>query len=134
MVNSFILYSEWFKQKFPDKRNPRQNEFRLSVIKQLLLSATAPIPQSRYTGTIVTEFGRRNVKHFAKKIDTPDGKKQISRSCVVCVPAQRKKNKHMGVKSKRAGKESIYECRQCMVVLCIDNCFEIFHTHKDYVK
>ena len=68
MVNGYILYSEWFKQKFPDKRNPWQNEFRLSILKQLLSSMTAPIPQSRYIGTIVTEFGRVNGKHFAKRI------------------------------------------------------------------
>ena len=76
MVNSFILYSEWFKEKFPHKQKPRDNEFRLSVTKQLLSSTTAPIPQSRCTGTVMIDYVRMNGQHFSKRIDTPNGKKQ----------------------------------------------------------
>ena len=39
-----------------------------------------------------------------------------------------------GAKRKRAGRESSYECRQCSVTLCVDPCFEIYHTASDFTK
>ena len=59
-------------------------------------------------------------RHFPSKCPNRAGTTQLSRrKCVVCM------------KSKRRS-DTRYECRKCDVGLCIDNCFEIFHTQLNY--
>ena len=131
MVNSYILYIEWFKEKFPEKRKPRQFDYRVAVIKQLL--ASTDIEQPHQHATVSHEHTRLHGRHFLHKMPTPEGKKkQLSRSCVVCVPAQHMRNEQIGA-TKIARKESIHECRQCTVTLCAEPCFELYHCHKDYI-
>ena len=35
---------------------------------------------------------------------------------------------------RRSGRESIYECSDCMVALCVTPCFELYHTRVDYIS
>jgi len=59
-------------------------------------------------------------------------KTNITRSCAVCFPAQ-KILARTGEKRKRPGKESSFQCTVCKVALCIQDCFQLYHTVQDYV-
>jgi hypothetical protein len=62
---------------------------------------------------------RLTERHFLRKVQ-PKGKKSIpQRRCVVCT-------KH----GKR--KETVYYCRECDVGLCLEDCFEAYHTKLNY--
>ena len=77
------------------------------------------------------EFSRLHGHHFSQKISYEN--KQKFRSCKVCVPAERKLDKRQGITRKRPGRETSYQCKQCGVALCIEICFEIYYTSKDFV-
>ena len=57
--------------------------------------------------------------------------KTTTRSCKVCVPAERRLNKNAGVKRKCPGHETSYECKDCNVAFCVDPCFGIYHEYKN---
>ena len=76
-------------------------------------------------------------KDFLKKIPVPENSKKgrVFQTCNVCSLTEREFDRIRSLpKRKRTGRETQYECSKCKVALCIDNCFEIFHTQKDYVK
>ena len=73
-------------------------------------------------------------RHFPEKIVAEGKKKNVSRSCAVCTTAERKKDQAAGVKRKRPGRESSYQCSDCKKTLCVDPCFRLYHTYKDFVK
>ena len=88
--------------------------------------------------SFVGEFERlADNKDFLKKIPVPENSKKgrVSQTCNVCSLTEREFDRIRSLrKRKRTGRETQYECSKCKVALCIDNCFEIFHTQKDYVK
>ena len=132
IVNAYIMHSEWLVQK--GKKKLSQTEFRMQVIKQMIESAapalTAPKIQTRPSSSGL-QLQRLAGRHFPRKIEG-EAKTRISRSCKVCVPAERSMDVVLGRKRKRPGHESSYECAQCEVALCVAPCFSIFHTQKDY--
>ena len=71
--------------------------------------------------------------HFPEKILGTGKKSNITRACVVCFPAQKKILKRTGDKRKRPGKESSFQCSVCKVALCMQDCFQLYHTVEDYV-
>ena len=72
-------------------------------------------------------------QHFPQKIVATGKKKNITRSCVVCSVAERQLLEVVGQKRKRPGRESSYQCDKCAVALCVDPCFKLYHTCKDYI-
>ena len=72
-------------------------------------------------------------KHFPEKIHGTGKKSNITRSCVVCFPAQKKILARTGEKKKRPGRESSFQCSVCKVALCIQDCFQLYHSVQDYV-
>ncbi|XP_033347678.1 piggyBac transposable element-derived protein 4-like [Bombus vosnesenskii] len=111
IYNAYILYqkSTASKQKF--------NEFHLALIRDIL--------RKYFQRRSMVGGGKRKSedlpfrlidRHFPSKCPNRAGTTQLSRrKCVVCV------------KNKRRN-DTRYECRKCDVRLCIDNCFESFHT------
>ena len=71
--------------------------------------------------------------HFPEKIQGTEKKTNITRSCAVCFPAQKMILARSGEKRKRPGKESSFQCTVCKVALCIQDCFQLYHTVQDYV-
>ena len=72
--------------------------------------------------------------HFIRKIPTTGQKSRIARACKVCNSAHKEVDKKAGIKRRRAGHESSYECGQCLVSLCVHPCFELYRYHKDYIS
>lgn len=85
--------------------------------------STAPDPIMRLQG-----------KHFPTKLVATGKKRNITRACVCCSVAEREVLATIGEKRRRPGHESSYKCGQCDTVLCIDPCFRLYHTYKDYVS
>ena len=109
-----------------------QYNFRLNVIKQLLHSVTTK--QKSHVNPLPADVLRLSDKHFLGKIPIPAGKKKATRNCVVCNPGERKMYKNKNIKPpNRPGRESIYFCKQCEVALCVVPCFELYHSHQDYI-
>ena len=110
-----------------------QTEFRMQVIKQMIKSAapglSPPIIQTRPSSSGL-QLQRLSGQHFPRKIEG-ETKNRISRSCKVCVPAERSMDVALDRKRKRPLRESTYECAQCEVALCVAPCFSIFHTQKN---
>lgn len=67
-----------------------------------------------------TDIFRLTERHFLSVyVSNTSKSKTARRKCVVCA-----KNK------KRS--ESRYECKKCDVGLCINKCFELYHTKEEY--
>lgn len=91
----------------------------MSLIKQILQK----YPQNR----IQAGGGKRNIenlpfrltdRHFSSKIFNAAGN-LTRRKCVVCRLHQKRK-------------DTPYECKKCDIGLCVDTCFEIYHTQMNY--
>ena len=71
--------------------------------------------------------------HYLSKIKPRGAKKDITRTCVVCGPAERKQLQAAGIRKKRAGRESAYECTDCGgKALCVEPCFHLYHTQEQF--
>ena len=80
---------------------------------------------------------RLSGRHFIHRIPVPQESKSniVKRTCKVCSVAERENDRRLGCpKQKRTGRETSYQCEQCKVALCVDKCFKICHTQKDYIK
>ena len=89
----------------------------------------------RHVNVVPTAANRLVGRHLPVQIPLPPGsQKKLFRTCVVCAPAWRKMNAQAGIKSKRAGRESQYQCDVCEVALCVTPCFEYYHKYTDFVK
>ena len=71
--------------------------------------------------------------HFPEKIQGTGKKSNITRSCAICFPPQKKILARTGEKRNRPGKESSFRWNVCKVALCIQDCFQLYHTVQDYV-
>ena len=137
VVNAYILYKEWHEANVPQSSKPVPHRtFRRELVVQMIESC-GPLPGS------VRRKGRRSAetllrlegRHFIRRIHALGKKKNISRTCVVCNPAEVKRQTQLGQKrAKRPGKESVHECAQCLVALCITPCFELYHTRRDFIR
>ena len=111
--------------------------FRRKLVEQLVAlgsntAVTKPIV-GRPTGKILEPL---NGRHFPAKIATEHAeckKQNPTRLCVVCNPAERQILQAIGQKRRRPGKETRYMCKQCNVSLCIEPCFELYHTKQEYI-
>ena len=72
---------------------------------------------------------RLSGRHFPRKTEASAQGRVKCRQCVVCSKASPQPE----VGRKRPGRQTAYECGQCHVALCIEPCFELYHTKQDYV-
>ena len=136
IIDSLTLETNMYAFDFMNSNKEKlkkHSNFRLQVVKQLIESAAPDLtpPTQNRPSSSGLELQRLSGRHFPRKIEG-DTKTRISRSCKVCVPAERSMDIAIGQKRKRPGRESSYECAQCEVALCVAPCFGLYHTHKLY--
>lgn len=135
VLNSYILY----KHVTADRVPMLHRVFRKKLVEQLIASVNpddVPGMTNRSRGrpsTAADPLMRLQGRHFPSKIVGTGKKVNISRACVVCAPAERELLARVGEKRKRCGRESSYQCDSCKVALCVDPCFRLYHTLKDYI-
>ena len=101
-----------------NKKSPLA-DFQLRLISEIFeIYNTTPARTS--TGTVHIEHPTRLTgRHFIKKIPTEEGKRTAVRRSVVCS----KNNKR---------KDTTYYCKECNAPLCVLECFQTYHTKKNY--
>ena len=68
---------------------------------------------------------RLSERHFPSKVPATDKKANAQRVYVVC---SKKKDNN----GKNIRQESRFQCSECGVGLCVDPCFKIYHTIKNF--
>ena len=133
MVNAYILYKEWSTQMNVERQKRLSHaDFRLIVLRQCL--ATVPEKEVLHNTTEVTEFSRLQGNHFLEKIPSGVGK-QKSRLYKVCGKAEKVMHERSGGQPlKKYGSVITFQCKTCKVELCVSDCFELYHTQKDFVS
>ena len=107
VYNAYILYQS------KEKKTLELSEFKLEVVKELLGKHVTEKPPVGKPHTHLT--GRLTERHFPATISDNKYRKY----CVCYNTTQKLQNKN---------KKTRYECKDCNVGLCIDGCFEKFHT------
>jgi DDE_Tnp_1-like zinc-ribbon len=120
--NSFVLH-----KKYSDQRT-KHVQFTLDLARQILKKytkynsrETLPPNKSQESTKLLRLFG----KHFIKYIPQTEKTKYPKRRCVVCY--SKKGENDMNVR-----KETRFYCPTCNVGLCLEDCFETFHTQEKY--
>ncbi|GBM21673.1 PiggyBac transposable element-derived protein 4 [Araneus ventricosus] len=115
--NAYILYK---------KDNPLQNitllDFRLQIIElsiQKYSDRNSSAHSSRCSSTLNPM--RLTARHFASHIPPNPIKKEPRRQCAVCCSKKTESG-------KKIRKETRIWCKDCEVGLCLEPCFEIYHT------
>ena len=138
-LNAYIIY----KQRVGERNAMLPRTFRKQLVKALILSVdpdTVPAwTMRKASGRPVLRNDRNTVqrlqgRHFLEKIVGEGKKSNITRACVVCEHAERKKfqRENPGQKRKRCGRESSYQCDTCKLSLCVAPCFKIYHTYTNF--
>ncbi|XP_071129298.1 piggyBac transposable element-derived protein 4-like [Mytilus edulis] len=125
VLDAYTLYKA-------DHPNITHKAFRRQLITELV--SNNPIESDKVGRPSNAKLERLSERHFISRIVGVGKKKNIARLCKVCNEAE-KNNVNMNnlQKRKRPGHETCYECRECNVSLCIEPCFKIWHTQKEYV-
>ncbi|XP_069113477.1 piggyBac transposable element-derived protein 4-like [Argopecten irradians] len=131
VLNSYILY------KTRSQQPVLQRVFRRELVNQLVTASEISGPSSRGRKRSSAEVLRRlSARQFICHLPTSGNRNHAKRRCVVCGPAEaelfRSANPEEPV-PKRMGRETCFQCKQCQVPLCIEPCFELFHTKAEYV-
>ena len=116
----YNVYIIWKKANIHLKDD--QLKCRMDLVKTIMFHLTTQTPQDPGRGepiNLVNKPLRLVERHFITPNHQNIGRK---RSC--CVRCTK-----MDVR-----KETIYQCRQCDVALCIFPCFEIYYTQRDIAK
>jgi len=100
-------------------RNIQQLSYRIQLVEGLFMKCACaaetrnvPVRQASDTVPRLTE------RHFLRKV-APKTEKSNSKRCVVCSKYGKKKT-------------SVYCCQVCDVGLCLEDCFELYHTKLNY--
>lgn len=119
--NAYVLY----KDNCEDQTPLNHRLFRRRLIHELLSNSGEF--HTKVTGRPAAgkSLERLSGRHLLRKIVAT---KTVCRLCIVCSKACRQAEGR-----KRPGRQTSYECGQCNVALCIEPCFEIYHTKQDYV-
>ena len=114
MLNSCILYIGKSGKKCTLQR------FAIEVVRQILednaTERATPAQRSAQGHPL-----RLTARHFISSMQAPEGarKAKLQRQCHVC---------NHTVRRPKVRKETRFHCRVCNVPLCIDPCFEEYHT------
>ena len=129
VLNSYKLFLKYGNRNGTTRRSHQQ--FRSKLVRALIESAeNAPRPRESMGRKPTEPLDRlQGTYHLPIYIPAKPGakRKHPQRDCVACNPGVKKRVGH-----KR--RQSIYMCEKCNVVLCIPDCFRIYHTHKDYKR
>lgn len=133
VLNAYLLYKSCTQDRVP----MLHRQFRRKLVRGLVSSVDKddlPVKPVGRPQCTPDPLCRLQGKHFPEKIRGNGKKKNITRACVVCGPAERKCLERVGEKRKRPGRESSYQCDACKKPLCVEPCFKLYHKFKDYEK
>ena len=111
LVNANILYNE------ASPKPLHHMDFRLAVAKSLLENHAG----STYFQSVNNDLPLRLTSRCFPERIPKNTQYAGHHQCVVC-----------GAKRKRS--QTRYRCKTCQVALHIEDCFEVFHTKRDYTK
>jgi hypothetical protein len=119
--NSYVLY----KKNSSDKIKHLQ--FTLSLAREILkkFKKGEDTIDSSTNEPETSKLFRLTERHFIKHIPPTEKKATPSRRCVVCYSKKDDKGKNIR-------KETRFYCPSCDVGLCLDECFERYHTMEKY--
>ena len=116
IYNAFIV----FKKLNPQKRIDHLT-FRLDLAEQLIqthLHGYRPPLGNKSAPGEHNNLVRLVEKHFITKLPATPHKRRAQRACVRCTKIGRRR-------------DTRYWCMQCGVALCLENCFQVYHTEAD---
>lgn len=126
-LNAYLLYKEHCTKL--RKKPVLHRVFRREVIKSLICETT-PQPTQVRGAANPRDVEHLTGRHFLTKIVQKDGQKSKPlRTCPVCSTTT---GKRKTVGDGRKTVWSSYECKVCDVGLCVDPCFKLYHTKKDF--
>ena len=101
-------------------RNIQQLSYRIQLVEGLFTKyahavETWSVPGQQASDNTIPRLTERN---FLRKV-APKTEKSNSKRCVVCSKYGKKKT-------------SVYCCQVCDVGLCLEDCFELYHTKLNY--
>ncbi|KAG4071321.1 hypothetical protein HA402_004025 [Bradysia odoriphaga] len=104
--------------RIKNKKKQTLGEFRIEVVRQLLEKYGKDYGAGRRTST--SHHPRRLIdRHFPSLIPYAEGSAPKQLTCVVCSQSVRKVKKRS---------KSRFECVDCNVGLCVNDCFRDYHT------
>ena len=97
-------------------------DFRKKLVDEII-SFHSFGTQAPQTGPLYQHLNplRLSGRHFIRRITPNGGKRSTRRDCVRCKAL----NPPLGVLT-------MYHCQSCSVPLCVDDCFELYHTRRVY--
>lgn len=118
VLNSGIVYNSLKETKL------KLPEYRLKLIEQLLQTYSSGTSQSRPGRKIIGDYPTSlTERHFPSRIVPPEGKSRIKKKCHV----------HSQTKlDVQCRKDTAYECKECGKALCLEPCFQNYHTKQKY--
>ena len=111
-LNSFILY----------KKNRGEKSrlcFMLALIDRIIEINHMGPNQSSGRPSLGNNPLRLTARHFPQELPPTEKKQHPSRRCIVCY-------------SHKKRKETRFWCRDCEKPLCVDPCFALYHTQKNF--
>ena len=112
-----------YSESLQDGRNFTHEQFRVEVASGLLLQAGMSERDKeesfQYTDTIPQPL-RLVGKHFPTHLPPCSSGRSRQSVCAVC-----------SGKKGRKKVTSCYQCKACKVAMCIEPCFELYHTKTD---
>ncbi|XP_055924618.1 piggyBac transposable element-derived protein 4-like [Argiope bruennichi] len=118
VFNANILFNKKSKNNLP------LLNYRLNLVNQIISQYSSKIPKVNVIPKSAESLNplRLTERHFPKLCSKETGEK-VRRRCFVCSHSRKNPPKRQ---------MSYYECKDCNVGLCVDPCFQIFHTKKEF--
>ena len=115
VLNSFVVYRQ------VTGRNIQQLSYRIQLVEGLFMKYVRAAETQNVPGRQASDntVPRLTEGHFLRKVAPKAEKSKPQRRCVVC-------SKH------RKKKIAVYCCQICDVGLCLEDCFELYHTKLKY--
>ena len=114
-LNSFVVYRQVMG------RNIQQLSYRIRLVEGLFMKYACAAETQNVPGRQASDntFPWLTKRRFLRKVSPKTEKLKSQRRCVVCSKHGKKKT-------------SVYCCQICDVGLCLEDCFELYHTKLNY--
>jgi len=115
VLNSFVVYRQ------VTGRNIQQLSYRIKLVEGLFTKYARAAETQSVSGRQASDktIPRLTERHFLRKVAPKTEKSKPRRRCDLCSNHGKKKT-------------SVYCCQICDVGLCLEDCFELYHTKFNY--
>jgi hypothetical protein len=115
VLNSIVVYRQ------VTGRNTEQLSYRIQLVEGLFMKYAHAAGERNVSGRHASNntIPRLNERHFLRNVATKTEKSKPQRRCLVCSKHGKKKT-------------SVYCCQICDMGLCLEDCFELYHTKLNY--